>query len=86
MSAQPALLQVLELFFISDFCAYWIHRWSHQSKLLWKFHSIHHSSTRLDWLAGSRLHFIDSVATRIPGFIPIYVFGFASQPPSSFIF
>ena len=75
----PLLLQILALFFISDFCAYWVHRLFHRSKTLWKFHAIHHSSRNLDWLAGSRFHFIDSIATRIPGFLPIYVFGFSSQ-------
>jgi len=34
---------------------------------LWRFHSIHHSSEALDWIAGSRSHFVDDTLVR--GFI-----------------
>jgi len=46
-------------------------------RFLWSFHSIHHSSKALDWIAGSRTHFIDLVVGR--GFIllPLEFFGFA---------
>jgi sterol desaturase/sphingolipid hydroxylase (fatty acid hydroxylase superfamily) len=29
---------------------------SHEVPLLWRFHAVHHSSERLDWLAAARLH------------------------------
>jgi len=42
-----------------DFVAYWGHRWSHQVPFLWRFHVIHHSSERMDWLSGVRAHPLD---------------------------
>lgn len=84
VAGQPLILQVLELLIVADFCAYWVHRASHKIPWMWKFHSIHHSSTHLDWLAGSRFHVIDAIATRIPGFIPIYAAGFS--PSAIFIY
>ncbi|WP_428342524.1 sterol desaturase family protein [Mycobacterium sp.] len=35
---------------------YWEHRLAHHWTFLWRFHSVHHSSQRLDWLAATRLH------------------------------
>ena len=35
---------------------YWYHRLSHEVPLLWRFHRVHHSSSRLDWIAAARLH------------------------------
>ena len=42
----------------------------------WRFHAIHHSSKALDWIAGSRSHFVDDTLVR--GFIlfPL-MFGFS---------
>jgi lathosterol oxidase len=34
---------------------------------LWRFHAVHHSSKALDWIAGSRSHFVDDTLVR--GFI-----------------
>ena len=34
----------------------------------------------MDWLAGSRLHLVDIVATRAVGFVPLYAMGFAEGP------
>ncbi|MFN7900505.1 MAG: sterol desaturase family protein [Synechococcaceae cyanobacterium] len=67
---------------IGDFGAYWGHRWSHQIPFLWRFHSVHHSATEMDWLVNSRAHPIDMVFTRLCGLIPIYLLGFA-QPTAN---
>ena len=32
------------LFFIDDFAYYWFHRISHESRLFWNLHVVHHSS------------------------------------------
>ncbi len=58
---------------------YWGHRWSHEIPLLWRFHSIHHSAEHLDWLVNTRAHPIDMMFSRLCGFVPMYVLGFA-QP------
>ena len=30
---------------------------------LWRFHAVHHSSTAMDWLTGSRVHFVEVLLT-----------------------
>ncbi len=78
VAAQPLWLQFLEALFVADLFAYVAHRLFHEIPFLWRFHQIHHSSERLDWLAGSRLHLLDVVVTRAFGFVPLYVLGFAN--------
>lgn len=78
VAAQPAWLQFLEILLVVDFGSYWVHRAFHQVPALWKFHAIHHSSLHMDWLAGSRIHLVDSLVTRTLGFVPIFVLGFSA--------
>lgn len=78
ITAQPAALQFVEIVVVADLAQYWIHRAFHRVPLLWRFHAVHHSSRSLDWLAGSRLHVVDIVATRGVVLVPIFLLGFAS--------
>ena len=84
VAAQPLWLQVIEIVLVVDFATYWIHRAFHQMPWLWNFHAIHHSSLKLDWLAGSRMHPVDVVVTRFVAFLPVFVLGFA--PPALYIY
>jgi lathosterol oxidase len=68
---------VLEAIVVADLFQYAVHRTFHALPFLWRFHAVHHSSTALDWLAGSRLHLVDVVVTRATTFIPLFVLGFA---------
>lgn len=77
VSSQPLWLQFIEILFVVDVASYWAHRAFHRVPILWRFHSIHHSIEQMDWLAGSRLHFIDVIATRLIGFLPIFLLGFS---------
>lgn len=77
VAAQPLWLQFIELIITVDFATYWIHRAFHQVRWLWDFHAIHHSSLKMDWLAGSRMHVVDVLITRSVSFLPVFVFGFA---------
>jgi sterol desaturase/sphingolipid hydroxylase (fatty acid hydroxylase superfamily) len=60
----PLLLQVVAVLALADLTQYWIHRAFHRLSTLWRLHSVHHSSTTMDWLAGSRMHPLDALATR----------------------
>lgn len=53
------------------------HRLSHQIPLLWRFHAIHHSAEKLDWLVNVRAHPVDVVFTRLVGFAPVFALGLA---------
>ncbi|MCU1497899.1 MAG: conserved rane protein of unknown function [Acidimicrobiales bacterium] len=44
---------------VTELVHYWHHRLSHEQPLLWRFHSVHHSSTRLYWLNSGRFHPVD---------------------------
>jgi len=63
----PWLLQFLLAIVVADFAEWSIHWALHKVPFLWRFHSIHHSSRALDWIAGSRSHFVDDTLVR--GFI-----------------
>lgn len=79
VAAQPYLLQFVEILLVADLAEYTVHRMFHRVPWLWRFHSVHHSSQTMDWLAGSRLHLVDIVLTRGLSFVPLYLLGFA-QP------
>lgn len=73
----PILLQIAAILLITDFFQYWIHRAFHRVPFLWRFHEIHHSAEVMDWLAGSRLHIVDVLATRSLTYIPLFALGFS---------
>ncbi|RZK57063.1 MAG: sterol desaturase family protein, partial [Pedobacter sp.] len=60
----PFIVGLFLAFFTTDLFQYWAHRFFHTRVALWRFHSIHHSTQNMDWLAGSRTHFIDIFFTR----------------------
>lgn len=60
----PWLLQFFLAVVVADLAEYWIHFALHKVPFLWRFHSIHHSSKALDWIAGSRSHFVDDTLVR----------------------
>lgn len=55
MAAQVALGLVL-----AEFGLYWAHRLAHEVPLIWRFHAVHHSVTRLWFINTGRFHFVDS--------------------------
>ena len=73
----PFIVALFLAFFSTDLFQYWAHRFFHNRVSLWRFHSIHHSTQNMDWLAGSRTHFIDIFFTRAMTFIPLYILGFS---------
>lgn len=81
----PAIAQFLGIVLVADLAEYAIHRLFHRVRLLWPFHEVHHSSREMDWLAGSRLHLVDVVATRGFTFLPIYLLGFERGPTVAYL-
>jgi sterol desaturase/sphingolipid hydroxylase (fatty acid hydroxylase superfamily) len=81
----PFMAALFVAFFATDFFQYWAHRIFHNHVYLWRFHSVHHSTQHMDWLAGSRTHFIDIFFTRAMTFIPLYVLGFAPAVFNTYI-
>jgi sterol desaturase/sphingolipid hydroxylase (fatty acid hydroxylase superfamily) len=75
----PIVVQILLIMVAADVTQYWVHRSFHRIRWAWPFHAIHHSSRNMDWLAGSRLHVVDTIVTRGLILVPLFVIGFAEQ-------
>jgi sterol desaturase/sphingolipid hydroxylase (fatty acid hydroxylase superfamily) len=60
---------------IIDFGLYWMHRWSHNSRFLWRFHQPHHSPERLYWLNGERRHIVSALILATPGLLAVALLG-----------
>jgi sterol desaturase/sphingolipid hydroxylase (fatty acid hydroxylase superfamily) len=66
VAAQPGWIVAIETVLLLDILIYWTHRLSHTVGFLWRFHSIHHSSERMDWISGIRQHPGDGVIIGVP--------------------
>ena len=73
----PFIVQFPLAIVVADWCQYVIHRAFHQFSFLWPFHAVHHSIKTMDWIAGSRSHFVDILVTRGLILIPMTLLGFS---------
>lgn len=70
MAAQAALGVVA-----AEFALYWAHRLAHEWPVLWRFHAIHHSVTKLWFVNTGRFHFIDSLFSIVLGMSVLLALG-----------
>ena len=77
--AQPVWLQAIEVLVVADLTQYWGHRLMHERPVLWRFHAVHHCPAEMDWLSGSRMHFLEVLFTRSTVLTPLYLLGFAES-------
>ncbi len=75
VQSAPVWLQVVLIILCADFVLYWEHRLYHEVRPLWAIHAVHHSVEELDWLAGSRGHFVQVFSERALVMIPLYLLG-----------
>lgn len=80
----PFLAQFLLAVFVADAAQAGLHRCYHRTSVLWRFHAVHHSSRDLDWLAGSRVHFLETVLTRGIVLMPLLVLGFSQSAVNAY--
>ncbi|MEE9350641.1 MAG: sterol desaturase family protein, partial [Thiotrichaceae bacterium] len=71
----PLALQLVLVVLCADFVLYWEHRIYHEVSILWPIHAVHHSVENLDWLAGSRGHFLQVFSERAMVMVPLYLLG-----------
>ena len=71
----PFWAQLLFFIITHDFYIYWFHRWQHNNKYLWRIHEAHHSTRDIDWLSGSRSHFLEILINQTIEFAPIVLLG-----------
>ena len=75
----PVILQFVFIVLAADFVLYWEHRAYHEINSLWPIHAVHHSVEHLDWLAGSRGHFVQVFSERAMVMIPLYLLGVSPE-------
>jgi sterol desaturase/sphingolipid hydroxylase (fatty acid hydroxylase superfamily) len=74
--ALPAIIRFALVILAADAVEYVSHRAYHEVPLLWRIHAVHHSPEYMDWLSGSRLHFIEPLVTRALVLVPLVLLGF----------
>jgi sterol desaturase/sphingolipid hydroxylase (fatty acid hydroxylase superfamily) len=60
------------------FLGYWLHRFEHVWRPLWRLHSIHESTEELDWLSAFRLHPLEPTLFHVLTIIPLWFFGMSA--------
>ncbi len=85
IQALPLWAQFLLAVFVADLFQASLHRAYHAVPWLWRFHAVHHSSTHMDWLAGSRIHLLEIVATRSAVLLPLLWLGFSTEAVNAYV-
>ncbi|WP_415893711.1 sterol desaturase family protein [Neptuniibacter sp. PT8_73] len=78
-------VQLFLVLLVADLVQYALHRVYHEVPFFWRFHAIHHSAKTMDWLAGSRQHIGELIATRCFVLAPIFVLGFDKSVLDAYI-
>lgn len=73
--ANPWWLQFLLFFLVNDFLRYWLHRWYHESNLLWRVHRVHHTVVEMDAMSVFRHHVLEAVIKNGLIFLPLRLLG-----------
>ena len=85
VASQNRLLQFAEAVLIANVGGYIGHRLSHEVPFLWRFHSVHHSISEMDWLAAARVHPLDQIVTKALTLVPLYILGFSKATFGAYI-
>lgn len=71
----PLALQLLLAILCYEGTSYWQHRLVHRVPWLWRFHALHHSGTRLNFLRAVRFHFVDIATAAFVSYVPLAILG-----------
>jgi sterol desaturase/sphingolipid hydroxylase (fatty acid hydroxylase superfamily) len=85
VAALPWIVQFLLAMLLTDLAQYWFHRLFHRIPFLWGFHAVHHSAKSMDWLAGSRMHFVEVVLLRGVTSLPLLTLGFLPSVMQAYV-
>ncbi len=85
VQALPFVVELLLAILVADLAQYWTHRAYHEVPFLWHFHAVHHSTKVMDWMAGSRLHLLEIISTRVLVLGVLYVLGFSKAVMDMYI-
>jgi lathosterol oxidase len=76
----PFWAQLPLVVLVADLTYYWVHRAAHHVPWMWRLHRLHHSSERMDWLAGERQHLLEVALVRAAVLVPLIGLGFDQAP------
>ncbi len=79
VQAWPFLVQLAAAVVIVDLARYLQHRLMHRVPWLWRFHRLHHDSTRLMVWKGGRAHVVERIVQSICMFLPVLLMGFSAE-------
>jgi sterol desaturase/sphingolipid hydroxylase (fatty acid hydroxylase superfamily) len=74
----PSPYKLIAGILLFDMTTYWAHRFYHEVPILWKFHSIHHSTEHMDWVSGFRAHPFDGTLI-VPAVVFLIAAGFETE-------
>jgi sterol desaturase/sphingolipid hydroxylase (fatty acid hydroxylase superfamily) len=74
-SGWPLALQTALGLVIAEAGLYWKHRLAHEWPMLWRFHAVHHSTTRLWFFNTGRFHLVDTVTGLAVGMPALLLLG-----------
>lgn len=72
---QPFWLQAAAALLMAEVWVYVAHRLSHRWSFLWRFHSVHHTVTKMSWSASSRQHPVDFLFIIVGANLPAMMLG-----------
>jgi sterol desaturase/sphingolipid hydroxylase (fatty acid hydroxylase superfamily) len=73
---QPRGLIWVEMLLLLELLAYGSHRLFHSVPFLWRFHAVHHSSTRMGWLSAVRRHPFNDLVSHCLNATVLFALGF----------
>ncbi len=71
----PVWAQAVLMVLVVDLLRYWLHRAAHETPLLWKLHSVHHSVEQLYWLNTVRFHPVEKALQMMLDSLPFVAMG-----------
>ena len=71
----PLAVQVVLMLLVAEFFRYWLHITAHNTKLLWRFHAVHHSPHKLYWLNVGRFHPMEKALQYMLDMLPFILVG-----------
>ncbi len=66
LTGWPVAIAFLPLLLVRSLAAYWLHRWLHSSRWLWRIHRVHHADTKIDCTTGLRNHPFEALVVTLP--------------------
>lgn len=85
LTSLPLVVQLAIVVLLAELGGYPVHRASHTVPALWRFHAVHHSTERMDWLSAHRQHPVEVLWLVGVANVPVLALGFDPSAVVGFI-